>query len=78
MSKDAEENAHGYELDPTRTSVLSSNIAKEEKRHIDIQTALNQRACNLTRRIHGEEEEDQHRTMERRREELGHGVRPLM
>ena len=81
MSKDAEENAPGYDLDPTGTSVLSSNIAKEEKSHIDIQTALNQQACNLTRRIHGEEEEDnteQWNAEERSSAmEFGHGNRPL-
>jgi hypothetical protein len=80
VSKDAEENAPGYDLDPTGTSVLSSNIAKEEKSHIDIQTALNQQACNLTRRIHGEEEEDnteQWNAEERSSAmEFGHGNRP--
>jgi hypothetical protein len=38
---------------PHSCSMLSINIAKEEKRHIDIQTALNQRACKKDSRRRG-------------------------
>ena len=59
-------------------TLLSSNIAKEEKRHIDIQTALNQRACNLTKMIHKEgEEQHRRRTPKKNAEEaFNNRVRP--